>query len=109
MAVTAAAMLPDMTKGELLRTFLEDRGARIYDRAGDQRLRCPFTERHARGDRRPSASVNLTKGRFKCWSCDLSGDVYDLLQVLENLDFVTARRRLGGGQEDVAKEQETWL
>ena len=97
-----------MQKTELLRSYLEERGARIYDRAGYQKLRCPFTERHARGDRNPSASVNMSTGRFRCWSCGLAGDVYDLVKELENLDFATAHRRLGGGRLDVAKE-ETWL
>ena len=97
-----------MTKSDLLRTFLEQRGVRVPSRMGWAKISC-IGPAHFRGDRNPSASVNLTTGRFRCWSCDLKGDIYDLLQILENLDFATAYRKMGGGRLDVAKSEETWL
>jgi hypothetical protein len=96
-----------MTKGELLTQFLEERGVRLHVRAGWQKISCVNDAAHPRGDRNPSASVNLTEGKYKCFACDMGGDVYDLLKVLENLDFVTARATLGG--EATTQKEETWL
>jgi DNA primase len=47
-------------------------------------MRCPF---HA--DDTASASVNLVVGRFKCFACDIQGDVLDIVQGQELLSNVT--------------------
>ena len=96
-------------KGELLQTFLEERGLYVPPGTGGWRkVSCINDAAHPRGDRNPSASVNLVKGKYKCFACDLGGDVYDLLLVLEGLDFNAARAKLGvvNGQP---KKEDTWI
>lgn len=46
---------------------------------------CPFHD-----DRNPSASVNVEKGRFNCHGCGVSGDIFDIVQTTEGLDFKEA-------------------
>jgi hypothetical protein len=64
-------------KGDLLRSYLERKGASLPAGSGWRQMRCFNTAAHSRGDRNPSASVNLTTGRYKCHACGLNGDVYD--------------------------------
>jgi len=52
------------------------------------RFRCPRAERHAHGDRTPSATLWPEQGSFKCWVCpDVKGDVIDLVRIVKGLDF----------------------
>jgi len=46
---------------------------------------CPF---HA--ERTPSFNVREETGRYKCFGCDQSGDVFTFVQVHEHVDFVGA-------------------
>lgn len=46
---------------------------------------CPF---HA--DKNPSFSVNQTLQRYKCWSCDAKGDIFDWVMKTENVEFSEA-------------------
>lgn len=93
-------------KGDLLRAFLEERGVRVPTRAGWTKVSCFNKAAHPRGDRNPSASVNLGKGRYHCFGCEVSGDVYDLLMVEQNLTFPQAQATLGSVEQ---KAEETWL
>ncbi len=43
---------------------------------------CPF-----HNDKNPSMSVSTTRQTFTCWSCHTSGNVYNFIQLIENLDF----------------------
>ena len=98
-------------KTELLVRFLEERGVQFSPaRTGYQQVRC-FGASHPRGDRRKSASIDLTRGRYKCFSCDLSGDVFDLLHTLEGLTYSQALTTLGGVQSPTVatEEVEVWL
>lgn len=52
------------------------------------RMRCPFHQ-----DRTASASVNHDIGRFKCFSCDTTGDGLDLIQQRLGLSFTEAVER----------------
>lgn len=109
MPAHAVSMSQDsMTKGDQLRAYLEEQGARVRDRGGWQKISC-IGPAHARGDRNPSASVNLALGKYHCFACDLQGDVYDLLHKLENLDFPSAKARLGTTEVPRVEEQEVWL
>ncbi|MBX5442109.1 MAG: DNA primase [Solirubrobacteraceae bacterium] len=47
--------------------------------------RCPFHE-----ERTPSFSVNAQKKMFHCFGCGVEGDVFDYVQLVENVDFVGA-------------------
>lgn len=97
-------------KGELLRSYLEEQGVRRFIGYGQwKKISCINDLGHPRGDRNPSASVNLDKGYYKCFACDLSGDVYDIVQMLENLDFPQAYRRLGGDKIVATEDEEVWL
>ena len=96
-----------MSKGELLRAYLEERGVRISGSFGWRKVSCFNKAAHPRGDRNPSASVNLTTGRYKCFACDLSGDVYDLLMAESGLSYKQALATLGGKASQ--QPEETWF
>ncbi|MEW6281769.1 MAG: CHC2 zinc finger domain-containing protein [Candidatus Eremiobacterota bacterium] len=51
--------------------------------------RCPFHP-----DEQPSLSVTPEKGLWQCFGCQAGGDVLELLQRLENLEFPEAVRRV---------------
>ena len=67
---------------------LEHYGARCNTRGGWQKLKCPF-----HNDRHASAGFNEDKGYFKCFTCDVSGDAYDIIMKQEGVGFVDAKRR----------------
>lgn len=50
---------------------------------------CPF---HA--ERTPSFNVRAETGRYKCFGCDASGDVFTFIQEIEHTDFVGAVEQL---------------
>jgi DNA primase len=50
---------------------------------------CPF---HA--ERSPSFNVREETGRYKCFGCDASGDVFTFVQQIEHVDFVGAVEHL---------------
>lgn len=52
---------------------------------------CPF-----HNERTPSFMVSDAKGIFKCFGCDVSGDVITFIQKIENTDFKGAVRVLTG-------------
>lgn len=97
-------------KSELLKAFLEERGVRIpFGLGGWRKVSCFNDPAHPRGDRNPSASVNLSTGRYHCFACGISGDVYDLLQLLEGLDFKAARASLDVKAGQTKPKEDTWL
>jgi DNA primase len=46
---------------------------------------CPFHP-----DKNPSFSVSPETGRFKCWSCQAAGDIFDWVMKRRNVDFAEA-------------------
>lgn len=96
-----------MTKSDLLRTFLEQRGVRVPQRMGWAKISCINSAGHLRGDRNPSASINLTTGRYNCFACGLAGSAYDLYMHENGVDFATAKRMLGGMESHTPEP--TWL
>jgi DNA primase len=52
---------------------------------------CPF-----HGEKTPSIHVNDTTGRYHCFGCQKSGDVFTFVQEIEHVDFVEAVERLAG-------------
>lgn len=52
---------------------------------------CPF---HA--EKTPSFNVREESGRYKCFGCDASGDVFTFVQEVEHVDFVGAVEQLAG-------------
>jgi hypothetical protein len=51
---------------------------------------CCFHEDH-----RPSLSVNVETGRFRCFACDAHGDLLDFHMRKHGLDFRSACKALG--------------
>jgi DNA primase len=50
---------------------------------------CPWHD-----DQRPSLQVNPKRQSWKCWVCDLGGDVFSFVMKRDNVDFVEALRIL---------------
>lgn len=55
------------------------------DRRGEQSIKCPIHE-----DRTPSASLNLDKGLWNCFSCNTGGDAISLIMTREVLTYEAA-------------------
>ncbi len=51
--------------------------------------RCPW-----HNDRRPSLTVNRQRQTWKCWPCDIGGDVFSFVMKRDGVDFPTALRML---------------
>ncbi|MCF0234998.1 MAG: toprim domain-containing protein, partial [Thermoguttaceae bacterium] len=51
--------------------------------------RCPWHD-----DSRPSLQVNPRRQTFKCWVCDIGGDVFSFVMKVENVEFKEAFRIL---------------
>ncbi len=78
----------------------------VLRRAGKAMVgRCPWHD-----DSRPSLSVNPERQSFRCWVCDIGGDVFSFLMRMERIEFREALELLaqragiplsrGGGQHD---------
>ena len=52
---------------------------------------CPF-----HGERTPSFNVREETGRYRCWGCGASGDIFTFIQEIEHVDFVTSVEQLAG-------------
>ena len=44
--------------------------------------KCPWHD-----DKRPSLQVNSARQTFKCWVCNIGGDVFSFIMKIENVDF----------------------
>jgi hypothetical protein len=55
---------------------------------------CPF-----HSEKTPSFCVDEDKGRYHCFGCNGSGDVFDFIQQLEGIGFREAKARLGVADE----------
>ena len=51
--------------------------------------RCPWHD-----DRRPSMTINQERQSWKCWPCDIGGDVFSFVMRRDGLDFPGALRLL---------------
>ena len=65
--------------------------------------RCPWHD-----DRRPSLFVNPVRQSWKCWVCDIGGDVFSFVMQREGVEFVEALRLLAdrAGIELAAQKQQ---
>jgi DNA primase len=52
---------------------------------------CPW-----HNDTRPSLQINTEKQIWKCWVCDIGGDVFNFLMQDEGLTFPEALTKVGG-------------
>ena len=52
---------------------------------GWRKMKCPF-----HGDKHASAAINYDDNRFKCFGCEVAGDVYDLIMYKEGGNYIEA-------------------
>ena len=57
---------------------------------------CPLHSVKGRRERTPSFTVYIDDGGFKCFGCQASGSIFDLVMRLENMDFAHSVNRVGG-------------
>jgi len=56
--------------------YLKHLGAKVPSRGnGWRKMKCPFHD-----DSNASAAINFDANRFKCFGCEVSGDIYDLIK-----------------------------
>lgn len=63
---------------------------------------CPFHD-----DRRPSLQVNPDRQTWKCWVCDVGGDVFSFVMKRENVTFPEALRMLADRAGIVIEESKS--
>lgn len=68
-----------------LESVLEHYGVDFREKQGGQKILCPV-----HSDRKPSLSLDLSKGLWNCQSCEAQGDSWSLLMKMESCDFRTA-------------------
>jgi len=80
-------MLSPNSKHDIVKV-LEHYGFDIpHDKRGWFTLRCAF-----HGDRVKSARLNISSGGFRCFGCEMSGDVYSLIMKKEGVNFNEAKQ-----------------
>ena len=55
---------------------------------GWRKMKCPF-----HNDSHASAGVNHELEAFNCLGCDITGDIYNIIQKIEGVEFVEAKSR----------------
>ncbi len=66
--------------------YLEQLGATLPGVGhGWRKMKCPF-----HGDKHASAAINYDENRFKCFGCEVQGDVYDLIIHREGGNYIEA-------------------
>ena len=66
--------------------YLEHTGATLPAVGhGWRKMKCPF-----HGDKHASAAINYDDNRFKCFGCEVAGDVYDLIMYKEGGNYIEA-------------------
>ena len=89
--------------------LLQDVGATKLQKTGKDQVvgTCPFHE-----DSTPSFSMNLVNGLFKCFACDVSGNLYKFIKMSYNLDYQGAQKYIltrAGLTEDFNVEDAVFL
>ena len=83
-------------KTELLMSVLDRYEIRYNpNRNSEQSIHCPNQAGHARGDKRPSCSLNLGKAVLFCQGCGLCGDAYSVVMQIEGTTFLQVTEQLG--------------
>jgi DNA primase len=71
--------------------ILEERNVELRCVSQGWMCRCPLPE-HA--DRMPSFSISADGCLFHCFGCGKGGDVFRLVELLDGVSFLTARKTL---------------
>lgn len=67
-------------------SYLEYIGATLpREGHGWRKMRCPFHD-----DTHASAAINFEENRFKCFGCEVKGDVYDLIRYRQGGSYSEA-------------------
>jgi len=66
-----------------------DYGLYLHRAGSRYKATCPWHD-----DRHPSLEVNPERQTFKCWVCDVGGDVFEFVQRMDRVDFPEALRIL---------------
>jgi DNA primase len=61
---------------------------RVPEGRGWRKMQCPF-----HSDKHASAGVNHEKEAFNCLGCDVTGNVYNIIQKVEGIGFREAKSR----------------
>lgn len=61
---------------------------RVPEGRGWRKMQCPF-----HSDKHASAGVNHEKEAFNCLGCDVTGNVYNIIQKVERIGFREAKSR----------------
>lgn len=70
-------------KKHSIAAFLLSVGATLPSEGhGWRKMRCPF-----HSDSHASSAINYEQNRFKCFACDYSGDIYDLIMKHRGGDY----------------------
>jgi len=70
---------------DLVRDYLGE----VHQSGRNYTALCPW-----HSDTRPSLTINPERQSFKCWVCDIGGDIFSFLMQLEGLSFPEALRAL---------------
>ncbi|MFJ2114162.1 CHC2 zinc finger domain-containing protein [Streptomyces sp. NPDC087850] len=78
-------------------------GLQVTASRGRQKIRCPLHD-----DSNPSASVDVGRQRWNCFTCVLSEDTYSLVMREESCGFIEAKefahRQFGADSQDISPD-----
>lgn len=77
------------------------RHVKLVRRGGNHVGLCPFHQ-----EKSPSFNVNPSKGIFHCFGCNVGGDVFKFLMMIEGLSFMEAVKELAGPAGVAIQERE---
>jgi DNA primase len=66
-----------------------DYGLSLHRAGSRYKATCPWHD-----DRHPSLEVNPDRQTFKCWVCNIGGDVFEFVQKMDRVEFPEALRTL---------------
>lgn len=82
--------------------FLESRGTTFQSAGHNLKALCPV-----HSERSPSFNVQPEQQRFHCFGCGISGDIFELVEVMENLTFFGAAQLLADlAKVDITNEEQ---
>ncbi len=78
----------DEIKSRVTITDVMSNYAQVVHRGGRDWVKCPF---HGGGNEKtPSCTIDNSTGRYYCFGCHASGDIFTLVQEKEGIDFTSA-------------------
>jgi DNA primase len=84
--------------GVELVSFMKARGIELHQVGGNYRGLCPFHE-----DTTPSLTVNPKENLWNCFGCGAGGDVIRFVELIDQVDFTQAVKRLSANHPKPGK------